>query len=447
MSSFKRKTPSGRATLPQGTRLSPFSTSTVITSTGIPSLDDILGGGLPLSCSLAILAPDYHSAYGELVQKYFVAQGLASGQKVCIIHDEPLRFARECIWMPGSTPPSAAEDADDERASQHDDKIKIAWRYEQMKKFQTTVWSNSLNDDLCMSFDLTCKVPNVVLDAARQSGQLILIDVDTSEGSRGVIEQIEELLLNSMNSQAIRICIPALGSPHWGDIQPSTVLILLHALRRLLHRYPNACASLSLAPHICVDTWGGPGWVQKVGWLTDAAISMSAFGANPSLASLFPSHHGIVQILTLPAPHTILPASDKCSTLRGLSSAAGTMGGSGENNLAFKCMRKRLIFETLHLDLEGGVTERRTTPSSNAIAMDAGMVHETTPVAVLASDGRKGSLATVEVELEYAKDLTSDASARAVADAITDHSPGPVKSKKPKKKVAFHSERPDLYDF
>ncbi|KAG1783748.1 PAXNEB-domain-containing protein [Suillus placidus] len=439
MSSFKRKTLSGRATLPQGTRLSPFSTSTVITSTGIPSLDDILGGGLPLSCSLAVLAPDHHSAYGELVQKYFVAQGLASGQKVCIIHDEPLRFAREGIWMAGSTPSTpaqastTAEDADDVKASQHDDKIKIAWRYEQMKKFQTTVSSNTLNDDLCMTFDLTCRIPTAALDAARQSAQLIPIDVGISEDGTGVIKQIEELLSNDTNAHAVRICIPALGSPHWGDMQPLTVLTLLHSLRRLLHRYPNACASLSLAPHMCTDTWGGPGWVQKVGWLTDAAISMSAFGADPSLSSLFPSHHGIVQIHTLPAPHTILPASDKYSTLRGLSSAAGTMGGSGENNLAFKCMRKRLIFETLHLDLEGGVTERRTTPSSNAMALDASMIHETMPAAVLATGDTKGSFATVEVEFE--PDAT-----RAVADV-------PAKPKKPKKKVAFRSERPDLYDF
>ncbi|KAG2350575.1 PAXNEB-domain-containing protein [Suillus weaverae] len=442
MSSFKRKTLSGRATLPQGTRLSPFSTSTVITSTGIPSLDDILGGGLPLSCSLAVLAPDHHSAYGELVQKYFVAQGLASGQKVCIIHDEPLRFAREGIWMAGSTPSTpaqastTAEDADDAKASQHDDKIKIAWRYEQMKKFQTTVSCStnySLNDDLCMTFDLTCRIPTAALDAARQSAQLIPIDVDISEDGTGVIKQIEELLSNDTNAHAVRICIPALGSPHWGDMQPLAVLTLLHSLRRLLRRYPNACASLSLAPHMCTDTWGGPGWVQKVGWLTDAAISMSAFGANPSLSSLFPSHHGIVQILTLPAPHTILPASDKYSTLRGLSSAAGTMGGSGENNLAFKCMRKRLIFETLHLDLEGGVTERRTTPSSNAMALDASMVHETMPAAVLATGDTKGSLATVEVEFEY--------------DATQAMSDVPAKPKKSKKKVAFRSERPDLYDF
>jgi len=295
-----------------------------------------------------------------------------------------------------------------------------------------------------LTFDLTCRIPDAILDSARQSAQLILIDVDTSEDIRGVIEQIEGLLSSSANTQAVRICIPALGSPHWGNLEPSTVSTVLHGIRRLLHRYPNACASLSLVPHICTDTWGGPGWVQKVGWLTDAAICMSAFGANPSLVSLFPSHHGLLQILKLPAPHTILPASDKYSTLRGLSSAAGTMGGSGENNLAFKCMRKRLIFETLHLDLEGGVTERRTTPSSNAMVLDANIMYETTPT----TDGRKGSLATVEVELEHVRDLTLDApSLYAVADPMTDHSPSATKLKKPKKKVVFHSERPDLYDF
>lgn len=171
--------------------------------------------------------------------------------------------------------------------------------------------------------------------------------------------------------------------------------------------------------------------------------------ANPSLVSLFPSHHGILQILKLPAPHTILPASDKYSTLRGLSSAAGAMGGSGENNLAFKCMRKRLIFETLHLDLEGGVTERRTTPSSHAIALDASIMHETTPATGVTTDGRKLSLAAVEVELEHVKDLTPDdvPSPRAVTGSIADHSLSLAKPKKPKKKVVFHSERPDVYDF
>jgi elongator complex protein 4 len=141
MSSFKRKT-TKQPSHPPGTYQSPSSHSTTITSTGIPSLDDILGGGLPLSCTLLVLAPDSHSIYGELVQKYFVSQGLTCGQRVCVVDNYAQEFVQECMWLPGgSGPPLAlttAED-EDETASQLDHKIKIAWRYEQMKKFQTTI--------------------------------------------------------------------------------------------------------------------------------------------------------------------------------------------------------------------------------------------------------------------------------------------------------------------
>lgn len=155
--------------------------------------------------------------------------------------------------------------------------------------------------------------------------------------------------------------------------------------------------------------------------------------ADPSLQALFPTHHGLLTIHTLPAPHTLLPASDKLSTLRGLSSAAG----SGENNLAFKCSRKRLLFETLHLDVEGGVGERRTTPATNSIAQDAGVSehqhHEHDGHGHVHGQNRKLSDKAV-------------ASATIEIDGLPSEAPAaPVK--KEKKKVAFHSERPDLYDF
>ena len=40
--------------------------------------------------------------------------------------------------------------------------------------------------------------------------------------------------------------------------------------------------------------------------------------------------------------------------------------GAGENNLAFKLKRKRLVVETLHLGVEGGVGERRTEPAPSS---------------------------------------------------------------------------------
>lgn len=151
MSSFKRKI-SSHVTNPIGTRAIPGPVSTFITSSGVPSLDDILGGGLPLTCSLLILASDLHTAYGELIQKYFIAQGLACGQTVCVLDDDAQQFVSECMWMPGqgaqvqnlvSSTNNHIDDEEDESSKSHDAKIKIAWRYEQMKQFQTTVSSAS----------------------------------------------------------------------------------------------------------------------------------------------------------------------------------------------------------------------------------------------------------------------------------------------------------------
>ena len=150
---------------------------------------------------------------------------------------------------------------------------------------------------------------------------------------------------------------------------------------------------------------------------------------------MFPAHHGIIHIHSLPAPHTLLPPSDKFSTLRGLTS-------SGENNLAFKCMRKRLIFETLHLDVEGGVSERRTTPVSTTITAEAGNGVRHGPVHAHDASSGGASVATVQVQLEQTQletTLNASTPAKEPADG--------VKRVKAKKKVAFTLERPDLYDF
>ncbi|KIP12449.1 hypothetical protein PHLGIDRAFT_56188, partial [Phlebiopsis gigantea 11061_1 CR5-6] len=360
MSSFKRKTSTKQGENPSGTKLLPGSSSVLIASTGIPSLDDILGGGLPLTCLQVILAPDAHTGYGELVQKYFLSQGLASGQDICVIHDHPRNFVEGSMWLPVSSA-HAADDDQEEKTEGDDAKIKIAWRYEQMKKFQTTVTSSDQSgDNFHKVFDLTSKMPALVIDNAVAKKQLTFLDIPSLEERpiRRVLEQINELLGPEETEPSVRkplrICVPSFGAPVWGDVEPKDLCYFLYTLRSMLQRHRHACASVSLPSYLSEESWGGPGWINKLGWFSDACISLSAFSANPSLSAIFPSYHGFVHIHSLPAPLALVPPSDKYSSLRGLSS-------SGENNLAFKCMRKRLVFETLHLDLEGGVSERRTT--------------------------------------------------------------------------------------
>lgn len=153
---------------------------------------------------------------------------------------------------------------------------------------------------------------------------------------------------------------------------------------------------------------------------------------------MFPSHHGILRLLSLPSPHTLVPPSDRFSSLRGLASSSSAFGGTGENNLAFKCTRKRLVFETLHLDLEGGVSERRTTaPSSTPIVI------ETQSTSGKQDHGRTG--AKIDIQLEGGEEPIAAVSAQTEASPTIQ--PPEAKSKKPKKKVAFFSDRPEVYDF
>jgi elongator complex protein 4 len=102
-------------------------------------------------------------------------------------------------------------------------------------------------------------------------------------------------------------------------------------------------------------------------------------------------------------------------------------------------MRKRLIFETLHLDLEGGVGERRTTPSMNAMALEAGMrVHE---------HNHEHDAETPRNAVDMAAALEVAIEVGAEGNKMQDAPSVGVKVKRPSKRVAFHSDRPDLYDF
>ncbi|KAF7319905.1 hypothetical protein MKEN_00773900 [Mycena kentingensis (nom. inval.)] len=352
-------------------------------STGIPSLDDILGG-LPPSCSLVVTAPDLHTDYGDLVQKYSVAQALASHQRVCVVGNAA--WVHGCMWISAS----AAKDADETRSG--GEKIKIAWRYEEMKQFQTTVSTSS------HPLDLSVRIPPSVVSDAISSQLLTILPIDAPAKT---LDTLQHIL--SADDSPFRICIPSFGSPYWGDLSAQDILRFLHRLRALLRRYPHACASTNLVAEHSADV---DGWHQKLGWVSDGAITLSAFAGNKSILSAFWCLLMLVRIHSLPAPRSLVPTSDRFSALRGASS------GGGENNLGFKCTRKRLIFETLHLDVEGGVSERRTTAPAVSTA----------------------TVAPVKIEVEG-------------APAPSQPDPEPAPKKKTRKKVGFQSDRPELYDF
>jgi elongator complex protein 4 len=136
------------------------------------------------------------------------------------------------------------------------------------------------------------------------------------------------------------------------------ILRFMNSLRSLL-RGSSATALITLPPH----NSSSPAYASFISALThlsDAAITLVSDSLNP-----LSSHHGILQLDKLPCYRSLVSPSDKLSTLRGLGTRSRgdpNNRGGGENNIAFRCKRRALIIETLHLDVEGGVGERRTAP-------------------------------------------------------------------------------------
>ncbi|KAG0224191.1 PAXNEB protein-domain-containing protein [Mortierella sp. GBAus27b] len=168
MSSFKRRVPSAQASLPAGCRLSAYN-GQVLISTGVPSLDDILGGGLPLG-TILLIQEDRQTSYGQLLLKYFLRQGIVAGDKCVVVSgdESPEAIVRSLMGIAGEESSSSqvqhgvdngndddertgsrrkklggsgskSHGADDEDSEQ--DRLKIAWRYSGLKKFESGVES------------------------------------------------------------------------------------------------------------------------------------------------------------------------------------------------------------------------------------------------------------------------------------------------------------------
>lgn len=188
MSSFKRRQPvavaagnggedastSTRIASLPGTRVSSYNSSVLISS-GIASLDDILGGGIPIG-SILLLEEDKDTSYAKLVLRYFIAQGLCCpGQRgLLAAHGLDQTPDEVLAKLPYSEDASAAAaegapaatgsqtDDEDENAGSAGEAMKIAFRYDKLKKFETSVRTPStLQANLkaevpyCSAFDLT----------------------------------------------------------------------------------------------------------------------------------------------------------------------------------------------------------------------------------------------------------------------------------------------------
>ncbi|CAG8704806.1 19650_t:CDS:2, partial [Gigaspora rosea] len=175
-SSFKKNSLQTSKSLP-GARLSPYN-GQLLLSTGVPSLDDILTfqcGGLPVG-TILLIKEDKHTGYSKLLVKYFLSQGIASGHHVLFSSaEDPSNFIKGLPWI------TSNDSNDPDEKAEVDDKMKIAWRYKEMKKFESGIKTTPTNfkhkqvpiagslrqeQPFCYTFDLTKSIPQPSIDSA-----------------------------------------------------------------------------------------------------------------------------------------------------------------------------------------------------------------------------------------------------------------------------------------
>ncbi|GAC99483.1 hypothetical protein PHSY_007085 [Pseudozyma hubeiensis SY62] len=334
---------------------------------------------------------------------------------------------------PDASSPGSTEGNTEGKASaaQREREMKIAWRYHSMKQFNTTVnepgssSSSSEPTPFCQTFDLSRRIDTRIVQHAVEQKKLELVDIPTVaanlSSSRGInsyevaFKHIEasaqrcrqqvQAASSTTAPPVLRIAIRALGSPAWtvarGQSQETEIIRFLHRLKRLLRSlsFPDtslastsqsripipSMAVISISSFLLSTSTSPTNLPHRMVHSVDSAVSMSAFASSPSLRSAFTAYTGALKVLKTPAVGTLTNPSIRSSVLRGMGTGAGagaggksTAGGGeggaggGENNLAFKVRRKRLVIETLHLDVEGGVSERRTKPPKNGEVVEKG---------------------------------------------------------------------------
>lgn len=100
------------------------------TSTGTPSLDNLLAGhgGLPIGKTLLIEENGTTDFAGALL-RYYAAEGVVQDQKIHVV-GMPEQWGRS---LPGLLGPADA--VDDKQDKHKGERMKIAWRYERLGEF------------------------------------------------------------------------------------------------------------------------------------------------------------------------------------------------------------------------------------------------------------------------------------------------------------------------
>lgn len=344
MSSFQKRK---QVPLPPGTMVS-IQSKQPVTSSGIPSLDHILGGGLTIG-SVLLVEEDKFNVYSKVLAKYFLAEGIFSKHKTLLasLDDDPQDMYKKV--------PSPSEEQITKDTPQNPDDMRIAWRYNNLPQVNSEQNSQTIGHN----FDLTKPIQQSVLD---EHGGLGWDGSDKHEQPttmfsnpqfESLLHKIAQVISQSQKMQlsdesepvpCVRICLTSFGSPLWFDNDfEGDFIKFLTVLKAIVRSMFGVCMITAPMHLLQLLSETIPAQIRN---LVDYSVQLEAFaGSDKETNPIFKEYHGLLNINKISALNTLNAFTPETT------------------DLAFKLRRRKFVIEKLHLPPELQENEEHNAPS------------------------------------------------------------------------------------
>ncbi|XP_017789176.1 PREDICTED: elongator complex protein 4, partial [Habropoda laboriosa] len=316
--------------------------SLTLISSGISTLDHIIGGGLPVG-SLFLIEEDRYGTYAKVMIKHFMAESVVTNQPLLIASKDtkPTQFVSEI--------PAVAEDTKkfdplSYKKYKKDEEMQIAWRYQHMHLMHTLIKGNYFGHyydltkpmkkeviekaDITQWYDDSCPEKDSGFNNKAYTKLLVHIQETLKKGQYSISE-------NPPKRQILRVVIHSLGSKSWfSDSEDDThkdLLKFLFLFRALL-RYHYAVGMVTVPTEVLDNS---NSIVERIEHMSDIAIRLESFaGSQKERNMLFREYHGLLHSRKMLALNTIGPRDPELV------------------DFVFKLRRSKFIIEVLHIPPE-----------------------------------------------------------------------------------------------
>ncbi|XP_006883787.1 PREDICTED: elongator complex protein 4 [Elephantulus edwardii] len=325
----------------------------LLVSTGLPALDQLLGGGLAVGTVL-LIEEDKYNIYSPLLFKYFLAEGIISGHTLLVASakEDPADILQKlpAPLLDDNYKKESDEDTCNYKTPESNTEMKIAWRYQLLPKMDAVPVSSSRFGHY---YDVSKRISKELIEASKWhrfflpeklSSSLKVEPCSLNPGYLKLLHFIQSIIceegFDGSNSQKkqkniLRIGIQNLGSPLWGDdiccVENSdnshSLTKFLYVLRGLLRTSLSACI-ITMPSHLIQNK----AVIARVRNLSDTVVGLEPFaGSEKETNPLYKDYHGLIHIQQIPRLNNL------------------TCDVSDVKDLAFKLKRKLFTIERLHL--------------------------------------------------------------------------------------------------